>query len=265
MARIKAARSWQQLQALVDQNTRAMNHLHVSAVVTHMAQLHASSSGTSGRGDGLVRRRLELSRPPMGKQMGDRAGSRTTKPGDVASQAAAAAVAAARFAASQQSGALPPLRQPLSAAQHHQQREQPQHHLQPQVRGLDSAAAASGAYEGREAFLRRLERAVLAHLPDFQGRQLANTLWAVAKLGYRPSRQWLDAVLTVARGQLLQQLRQGDGAGGGGGGGVASASGGRPCSGFEPQHLANMLYALAALGVTPTGDWLNLFFAAVER
>ncbi|KAG2453790.1 hypothetical protein HYH02_001999 [Chlamydomonas schloesseri] len=233
-----------------------------------MAQLHASSSGGSGRGDGLVRRRLELSRPPMGRQMGGRGGNSSTKAASSASEAAEAAETAARFAASQQPGALPPLRQPLAAADYHQQQsQQPQHSLLPHGRGVaGAAAAASGVYESREAFLRRLERAVLAHLPDFGARQLANTLWAVAKLGYRPSRQWLDAVLTAARGQLLKQLRTGDGAvAAAGGSSGAGGSGAQQGAGFEPQHLANMLYALATLGFTPKGDWLSLFFAAVER
>ncbi|KAG2435653.1 hypothetical protein HXX76_006855 [Chlamydomonas incerta] len=251
MGRIKAARSWQQLQVIVDANARAMNHLHVSAVVTHMAQLHACSSGGSGRSDGPVRRRLELSRPPLGHHiaMGGRDSYGGSSPDDSAS-AAAVAAAAARSAASQQPGALTPLQQPLPAAPRHQQQQQ--HHHQLQGRGV-ARAASSSAYESREAFLRRMERAVLAHLRDFRGRQLANTLWAVAKLGYRPSRQWLDAVLTASRAQLQQQLRQAD------------AGGGHHGVGFEPQHLANTLYALAMLGVTPSGDWLNLFFAAVDR
>ncbi|EFJ49580.1 hypothetical protein VOLCADRAFT_89938 [Volvox carteri f. nagariensis] len=90
----------------------------------------------------------------------------------------------------------------------------------------------------RVIFLQRLEHAVVAHLPHFEGRQLANTLWAMAKLGHRPSEKWLEVMLTRASSQLHT---------------------------FNPQHLANTLYALMLLRYMPPPAWLEDFYSAVGR
>ncbi len=196
MAQIKGARSWQQLQVIVQQNGVAMNHMHVSAVVTHMAQLHASSSGpgvgsssSSGSGSG-------------------RAGFRSGAGDDLL------AAVEARHA-------------PRRPQQQHQQQRQSayQQHQQP------------GSSGELDTFLQLLERAVMYHLPSFEGRQLANTLWGFAKLGHRPPAPWLEAVLSMCH---------------------------RRFSTFQPQHLANTLYALMQMEYVPGSVWLSDFFAAVR-
>lgn len=195
MGQIKGARSWQQLQAIVQQNGVAMNHMHVSAVVTHMAQLHASSSGPG-------------------------AGSSSSRSGR------------AGFG----SGAGDDLLAAVEARHAPRRQQQRQHQQRPSAHQQHQHQQPSDSGE-LDAFLQLLERAVMYHLPSFEGRQLANTLWGFAKLGHRPPAPWLEAVLSMCH---------------------------RRFSTFQPQHLANTLYALMQLEYVPGSVWLSDFFAAVR-
>jgi hypothetical protein len=71
----------------------------------------------------------------------------------------------------------------------------------------------------------------------YNAAQLACALWAVATLGYRPSRRWLQAI-TAAASQRLPELRS--------------------------RELANVLWALAELGVHPGRRVLRQVLVASE-
>ncbi|GFR48839.1 hypothetical protein Agub_g10792 [Astrephomene gubernaculifera] len=267
MHRIKGARSWQQLQSIVEEDANRMNHLHISAVVTHMAQLHTSSSGldnfsshSSSDGSHIpARGRSEGGEPSPSGQ--DAHGTQILTGDYVERSGSGSLVGTSRSLGSttgpggsdhpqQQPHQPGGLRQPLGSSSSSSQRLNRQcdtkaphlspskHRQQQQLPEQRGSRLPAKAPRGQAPFLQRLEQEVLARLPYFQGRQLANTLWAVAKLGHRPSRRWLAAVLTRARAQL---------------------------STFEPQHLANTLYALMLLQFMPPGVWVADFFQAVSR
>ncbi|KAG2501689.1 hypothetical protein HYH03_000191 [Edaphochlamys debaryana] len=238
MARIKAARSWQQLESLVDAHGGSMNHMHVSAVATHMAQLHTSSTsdadgpgvGGSGGGGGHA-----LHHDAHSAGRGHHSASSWA--GDHASSASAGPSSMARAGHSGHGGGASqrlsfPLTPPGSARRPGGGPHASSSHLHaPPQRPLSP-------HEVREAFLVRVERAVAVHLPSFRGRQLANTLWAVAKLGRRPPRPFLEAYTAAIRAHLPT---------------------------FEPQHLANTLYALMLMDYVPPNAWLQDFLGAVQQ
>ncbi|GLC40615.1 hypothetical protein PLESTB_000039700 [Pleodorina starrii] len=250
MHRIKAARSWQQLQSIVDGNLRSMNHLHVSAVVTHMAQLHASSSssssadnrtsggkGTRGSSPDETRARApsdELLLPHLNGSSAlhvrQNGASHFRGGGGSVETAALRAFSHAASPAADD----PRLHSAYAAGG----RRQPWEH-QPQAPALSPQLLPPPTHgDARSQLLQRLEHAVAVHVPNFEGRQLANTLWAVAKLGHRPSERWLELVLTRAENHMYT---------------------------FEPQHLSNTLYALMLLSYMPPPAWLESFFAATRR
>jgi hypothetical protein len=95
---------------------------------------------------------------------------------------------------------------------------------------LTAAADKCGArLEGAPELMDRLLKAVMQRLGAYEPRQLANTLWAVAKTGCRPPAEWLRRIL-VAYEPHWQD--------------------------FEPQHLSNSVYALAIMRYDPGGAWL---------
>lgn len=101
-------------------------------------------------------------------------------------------------------------------------------------RGSRHASASSARPSPMPAGASRLmERLLLAagyNLSGFGTRQLANMLWAVAKLGHRPQPGWLLAVVQAAGGLWGQ---------------------------YEAQHVSNMAYALVLLGHDPGRPWLD--------
>ncbi|GLI67976.1 hypothetical protein VaNZ11_012312 [Volvox africanus] len=278
MRRIKSARSWQQLQSIVDESLPCMNHVHVSAVMTHMAQLHVSSSSSSGSG-GVHRTngvhhgsstasdnlRNESSYGDHRQHLENEAGTYpigsaativdhqpSSRPQENISQLPDPGSCLLTPKASEHLhwGPFPlPLYAPLGhAAANGWLRPSASHHR-------DALADSSGqgsmllsqpphrseqhrVTDARTVFLQRLERAVAVHLPEFKGRQLANTLWAVAKLGYKPSERWLEVLLMRASAQMHT---------------------------FNPQHLANTLYALMLLRYMPPPAWLESFYATASQ
>jgi hypothetical protein len=75
----------------------------------------------------------------------------------------------------------------------------------------------------------------LPQLPRFQPRELANTLWALARLGHAPAEPWMAALLASTAARL--------------------------CA-FRPAELTALAWALAALRYHPGDDWLRSFQAA---
>jgi hypothetical protein len=73
------------------------------------------------------------------------------------------------------------------------------------------------------------------HLSNYSPAQLASTIWAAARLGYRPSRSWLKAYLAAAT-QLLPS--------------------------FRAHELANVLWALGSLRFHPGRRLMQQFLVA---
>ncbi|KAF8056871.1 TBC2 [Scenedesmus sp. PABB004] len=127
------------------------------------------------------------------------------------------------------------------------------------------ALAALGAPPGRPWMaLFGAQAEALVH--DFNPQEVSNLLWAYAKLGQRP-----PAMLLVALWEGVGA--GGDGCGGGGaglgagGGGAAdagglAAGGAARLSGFKPQELAQLVWALAKLRVVPGKAWWEQFLQA---
>ncbi|GIL57480.1 hypothetical protein Vafri_12711 [Volvox africanus] len=282
MRRIKAARSWQQLQSIVDESLPCMNHVHVSAVMTHMAQLHVSSSSSSSGDLDRIKGGHQGSRTASdnlrdGSFYGDRRQHLETEVGTNPLGSAATITDYQPSSRHQEHirqlpDPGPCLLTPEASEHLHWGRFPlppcaPLGHaaadgwLRPSAsRYQDALADSSGqgslllpqpphrcdqhhfyqhrVTDARTVFLQRLERAVAVHLPEFKGRQLANTLWAVAKLGYRPSERWLEVLLMRASAQMHT---------------------------FNPQHLANTLYALMLLRYMPPPAWLESFYATAGQ
>ncbi|GIL92650.1 hypothetical protein Vretimale_19470 [Volvox reticuliferus] len=283
MLRIKAARSWQQLQSIVDESLPCMNHVHVSAVMTHMAQLHVSSSSSSSiggvdrisggrRGSSTASESLRNRSPhgdhrqhletgagiyPLGSSETIIDNQLSSRLRDHIRQLPDPGQCLLTPEASEHlhSGPCPlPPHAPLGHAAANGW-------LRPSASlNRDTLAGSAGqgslllskppqrydqhrfyqhrVTDARTVFLQQLERAVTVHLPDFEGRQLANTLWAVAKLGYKPSERWLEVLLTRACAQMHT---------------------------FNPQHLANTLYALMLLRYMPPPAWLESFYTTASQ
>jgi hypothetical protein len=69
---------------------------------------------------------------------------------------------------------------------------------------------------------------------------VANLLYALAKLRYRPGTKWTRLLLTCTAPQLTEGM-------------------------FSPQHLANTLWALSRLQARPGKDWLLLYAAQAQE
>ena len=72
----------------------------------------------------------------------------------------------------------------------------------------------------------------MLHLQD-----ISNLLYALAKLRFRPSDPWIEAMLRSVPPKLMS---------------------------FSPQHLANTLWAIGRLGIKPGLPWMLTFESAVR-
>lgn len=186
-----------------------MNHIHMSAMVTHMAQLaQRPPSRPSADTAEAHSTAMQHAAMPMQQDM----------------ERVLSSMGASTSAPSSQQTV--PQRRVIAKVQPAQQ-QRPAHHLVRPVGAPGSAAMrlpvsqtsqqpASNAPATR--LLDALLQDMLGVMHRLQPRQLANCLWALAKLGHAPSAQWLSRCLASVARQL---------------------------DGFEPQHLSNTAYALA--------------------
>jgi hypothetical protein len=98
------------------------------------------------------------------------------------------------------------------------------------------ALAKLGVYE--PDVLSKLVELAQARFPEFTGQQFAACIWALAKLGSKPPALWIEAFLARSQ-QLLPS--------------------------FSPQDLSNTIYAFALLEYRPPEAWLLAFMAAVQQ
>ena len=71
----------------------------------------------------------------------------------------------------------------------------------------------------------------------FRLQDVSNLLYALAKLRFRPSDSWIEAMLRSVPPKLMS---------------------------FSPQHLANTLWAIGRLGIKPGLPWMLTFESAVR-
>lgn len=72
-------------------------------------------------------------------------------------------------------------------------------------------------------------------LTAFQPKELSNTLWALATLGHRPTKEWMQQLLASCSARLAD---------------------------FQPQEMTNVAWSLAQLNYHPGDTWIASFLAA---
>ena len=112
-----------------------------------------------------------------------------------------------------------------------------QQQQQASVAGLQDPALAEERREGlrqrRRQLLQDLQDRAEDQLFEFGSRQLANSLWALAKLGVELRAGWKAKFLAAAEGCLEEA---------------------------EPQHLVSMVQAMVQMGWTPNLKWRVMFW-----
>jgi hypothetical protein len=110
-------------------------------------------------------------------------------------------------------------------------------------------AAAVLGLQVAEQQLEALLAAAAANMHSAAPQALANTLWAVATLQYRPSEQWLSMMEKRCCSLLQQQ---------------ASCSAGAHAAAFSCKGLHQLLWSMAKLQWMPEQRFLSLFWAASQ-
>ena len=218
--RIKQCQSWRDLAAVVEQYKSSFNYIHVSAAVTHAAQLLAAASdpapateAPSAHAGGTDVRNLQ--QPPRGLPAAPAAAA--PGPGaDSKSLASIGGEAAARVAgaAAGVAGAAAPGQTAHSSNQNQLVLPQPQ--PQPAAAGGTAVLAGSAnSFESAEfqALLSQLLGLIALHAASFEARQVANSMWALSKLATcipqeHRQQQQQEQQTEKEQQQNLQQQRQ---------------------------------------------------------
>ena len=263
---IKSTQSWQELQPVVEAYGWRMNHIHVSAAITHLAQLqHGRSSSHSSSTLGSSSSSSSHSSGTTGLSHGDASLSSPTY--SSSSAAAAAAAAAGRSSAQRSHSHHPEQRSSMSSSLPSPTPPAPSdmelHSSPPYMPLLQSclglatehirlfgsrqlanmcwALATLGTTAGTDFMASQLLPHSRALLPWFEPQHLANTAWAMAKSGVPIDDPWVEQFL------LACELR------------MEAAD--LP---FEGQHLANTLWSLARMGIVPDARWFAACFGRLE-
>ncbi|KAG1671616.1 hypothetical protein FOA52_006847 [Chlamydomonas sp. UWO 241] len=167
--RIKACGSWEELHVLCDRHGRTFNHTHLSAAITHLAQLHAAALESAASAE-----------QPAAAAAGR--GSETTS----------TSYGVRGNGSSARAPPTSPAAPPPSSSPHHRSAA----HNGP-------AAPPPPAGWGRElppgaaALADRLLAAAEYQMSQLSARKVANILWAAARLGRRPRRAWTASVVAA--------------------------------------------------------------------
>ncbi|MEW5320362.1 MAG: hypothetical protein WDW38_011439 [Sanguina aurantia] len=176
MMDIKCCQTWQQLARLHARSSAVMNHLHVSATITHLAQLLARTNHTPSSAD-----------PGSSNGHGSRSGwggsSSSSSTSSGRSEPADSGNSAQTGGGLPSSGNQPQGYVSLSSSSQILEASL--------LSGLDARrpAVATAPLLTRPpdlttiaSFMPQLLETVVAHLSAYEGRQIANTLWALSKL-----------------------------------------------------------------------------------
>ncbi len=181
---IKQCQHWEQLQRIYDQDSEVMNAIHISAMVTHLAQL-----GVAGRrwepdttdADGL-------STSDSSSRISPRNSATTTRYSSTSSR---------RFRViGSSSTSLPPGATRLMSLLLADVRSRQRQLGARQVANVLWAVAKSGHQPGTE-WMASIMSACGSRWADFEPQHLANIAYAMALMGEEPSKRWMQQLMQV--------------------------------------------------------------------
>lgn len=247
---IKATTTWQGLAALVHQQGHHFNFIHVSAAVTHLAQMLDDPHAARATSASAAAASTPWPQPQPALRGGPSINTSHTAP----------------------SGSTLPDQPASSASIPPPQQQQPQQRIR-----AAAPPSAADPHSDFPALMDTLLTMVHCRMHQFGARQAANTLWALSVLhpthpgclplmsrllGFtRALLPWCEpqhlsnVALAAARAELYLEdewvetfLT------------CVETTLGR----FQPQHLANTAWALAALGIAPDAAWVAAFLSRTQ-
>lgn len=235
-ALIKSASSWQALHQLVRTHGESFNFLHVSACMSHLAQLKAGATAAAAA-------RFSAASPCM---LNPAAGAQLQSTSEAAwpmcgpHDAPSEAHAPPHLPAG-----VPPAVRPSCSREYMDL-------MDVLLRMAEAASPQFGARQATNTLwaLAQLSphpgcaRLMASMLPQLQPllpwcepQHLANSLWAVVRAGLSPDDAWLEDFLDASEAAMPN---------------------------FQPQHLGNVVWALARLGIAPDDAWTGVFLAQLS-
>jgi hypothetical protein len=255
---ITRAASWEEVALLLARYGRQLNHIHLAAALVRLAHVDGGGSSDSSSSSSS-------------------SSSSTTTTTTTTTTNSSSSSSSANSTSRPSSGSGGGARRPAAGA------------------ASPPPLPTTGRPANWRPFLRDLTLQLAAALPDCGPRQLSNALWAMARLGYAPEAEFVnawsermgaacgaasarDASNTLwalaklqlrPRARLLQQLlsalHRGVTQGVPGGGGRGGDRGGGGHGGATAQDASNALWALATLRLEPPPELLSSLCVALQR